>query len=206
MTSSDNKEVELGRSNSPGASVRSRRWQWFLALGAILLVLGISGVSAATFMQIASTLVFGPLLLVSSIMQLATAFLTEKRNERLLHYAAAVLEMLLGFFIIANPFQSVGALLAVVTVFFIGIGVLRLARALATRSGDRAWIVLTGLTALLVAAALWIGGPAGKLGVLGLWIAVDFLCGGVSWAALSLVERRVASGPAAVSGRQMTAH
>lgn len=174
----------------PPAKEPRGQWKWLLALGAVLLVLGIAGISVATLLQIGSALIFGPMLLVSGIMQLFTAFLTEKRAERLLHYLAAGLEMVLGFFIITNPIQNVRTLLAIAAAFFIGIGMLRLARALVARSHGRGWIIVTGLAALLVGAALWLGASGAKLALLWLWIAVDFLCGGASWSALSLFERQ----------------
>ena len=48
-------------------TVHRARWKWFLGLGVLLLVLGIAGISMATLLQFTSLLVFGPLLLCSSI-------------------------------------------------------------------------------------------------------------------------------------------
>ena len=79
------------------------RWKWFLALGVGLLLLGLTGAGATTLLQLTSLLVFGPLLLTSSLMQFLIAFFAAKEKERLLHFAAAGLEAVLGFFIMANP-------------------------------------------------------------------------------------------------------
>src|SRR5262249_49795139 len=171
------------------------RWKWFLGLGAILLVLGIAGISVASLLQLTSLLVFGPLLLASSIIQLLTAFFAEKRKESLLHFAAAGLEAVLGFFIMANPLQKVVGLIALVAIFLIVIGLARLARSLATQSRGRAWIFVTGVIALLLGISVWIEGPIAKLGFVGLCIAIDFLCHGVSWSALALAERKPVQAP-----------
>jgi uncharacterized membrane protein HdeD (DUF308 family) len=166
------------------------RWKWFLALGATLLVLGIAGISIATLLQFTSLLVFGPLLLASGVLQLFTAFLAEKRKESLLHFAAAGLEIVLGILIMANPPERVVDLIVLVAIFLMVIGLVRLARSLVTRSRGRVWIVITGVIALLLGISVWIEGPVAKLGFVGLCIAVDFLCHGVSWSALALVERK----------------
>jgi uncharacterized membrane protein HdeD (DUF308 family) len=171
------------------------RWKWFLALGAILLVLGIAGISVVTLLQFTSLLVFGPLLLASSILQLLTAFFAEKRNEALLHFAAAGLEAVLGFFIMANPPETMVGLIALVAIFLIVIGLARLARSLVTRSRGRVWTVTAGVIALLLGISVWIEGPVAKLGFVGLCIAIDLLCHGVSWSALALAERKPVQTP-----------
>jgi uncharacterized membrane protein YfcA len=61
------------------------RWKWLLALGVVLVVLGFAGATVATVLEAGSFLVFGPLLLVSSLMQLFTALFTEEPSEGRLH-------------------------------------------------------------------------------------------------------------------------
>jgi uncharacterized membrane protein HdeD (DUF308 family) len=76
---------------TPAQTPRYRStWKWFLAIGAILLVLGLTGIGAATLLQLASLLVFGPMLLASSIMQFLAIFFVEKWQERLLHFACCI--------------------------------------------------------------------------------------------------------------------
>jgi uncharacterized membrane protein HdeD (DUF308 family) len=166
------------------------RWKWFLALGAILLALGIAGVSVATLLEMTSLLVFGPLLLVSSIMQLLTASFAENRKESLLHFAAAGLEFVLGMFILAHPLHRVVSLIAVVAIFLIVSGLVRLARSLTAQSRGRGWAIMTGVIALLLGLSVWSGWPTNKVWFVGLCIAIDFVCHGVTWSALALMERK----------------
>jgi hypothetical protein len=51
---------------------------WFLALGVLLLLLGLAGAGATTLLELTSALLFGPLLLASSFVQLMTTFLAEQ--------------------------------------------------------------------------------------------------------------------------------
>jgi uncharacterized membrane protein HdeD (DUF308 family) len=166
------------------------RRKWFLALAAVLLVLAAAGIGVATVLQLSSLLIFGPLLLVSSAVQLVFAFFAEKGKESLLHFIAAGLEAALAFFIMANPPERVIGLITLIGLFLIIIGLARLARSLVTQSRGRAWILVTGAVALLLGISVWRGGPAAKLGFVGLCIALDFLCQGISWSALALMERR----------------
>jgi uncharacterized membrane protein HdeD (DUF308 family) len=175
---------------SPRATGHRGRWKWFLALGVVLLVLGTAAVGGATVLELTNLLVFGPLLLTSSAMQLMTAFVGEKGSERLLHYVAAALEAFLGFFVMARPVEDLGGLIALIAILFLMIGLARLGRALAARSRGRAWAVMTGVVALLLGVSVWIGWPGNGPWFVGLCIAADFLCHGVSWSALALAQRR----------------
>jgi uncharacterized membrane protein HdeD (DUF308 family) len=63
----------LAPSSKPATGNRSR-WKWFLGLGVLLVLLGLAGAGATTLLELASVLVFGPMLLASSILQLLMAF------------------------------------------------------------------------------------------------------------------------------------
>jgi uncharacterized membrane protein HdeD (DUF308 family) len=185
---------------SSQATGQPARRKWFLALGALLLALGTAGTGAVT-LELTSLLVFGPLLLASSLFQFLTAFFAEKEKERLLHYTAAGLEAALGFLVMAHPLQRVVSLVALIAVFLVVGGLVRLAHSLATQSRGRAWLVLTGVVALLLGISVWAGWPVAKLWFVGLCIAVDFICHGVSWSALALEERKPLQETAHVEGR-----
>ncbi|HZY59927.1 MAG TPA: DUF308 domain-containing protein [Candidatus Binataceae bacterium] len=172
------------------ATEHHTRRKWFLALGALLLILGTAGIGVATMLELTSLLVFGPMLLVSSVLQFLTACFTEKKHERLLHFAAAGSEMVLGFFIMVHPLQKIVDLVALIAIVLIVGGLVRLAHSLTTQSRDRAWIVMTGVIALLLGIAVWIGWPVAQLWFVGLCIAVDFICHGLSWFAVALAERK----------------
>ena len=49
---------------------------------------------------------------------------------------------------------------------------------------------MTGAVALLLDVSVWMGWPVARPWFVGLCIAVDFLCHGVSWSALALAERK----------------
>jgi uncharacterized membrane protein HdeD (DUF308 family) len=173
---------------SSQAIERRTRRKWFLALGTVLVVLGLGGLSLAALLQLTSLLIFGPILLIGSLMQLLTAFFTETGKEKLFHFAAAGLELVLGVFLMVNPPQSVGGVIVLVAVFLIAIGVVRLTRALATQSRSRAWAVMAGVMALLLGVAVWLGSP--ELWIIGLCIALDFVFNGITWSAIALAEAR----------------
>jgi uncharacterized membrane protein HdeD (DUF308 family) len=106
--------------------------------------------------------VFGPLLLVSSLIQCLTVYFAEKGKESLLHLATACLEAVLSFLIMAQPLLIVPNLVVLIAIFLVLGGLLRLTRSLATRSRGRAWIAMSGVIALLMGIAVWIAWPVGR--------------------------------------------
>jgi uncharacterized membrane protein HdeD (DUF308 family) len=179
--------------SSPSIEHR-RRWKWFLALGAVLLVLGLAGAGAAPFLEATAALVFGPLLLVSSLMQLLTAMFTEERNQKRLHFVAAGAELALALAVMAWPPQSAIGVVGVVAFCLVVIGVARLAHSLVMRARERSWVIVTGAVALLLGIVLgachWLGLPVRGVLLIAVCLALDFLCHGVSWTAMALIERK----------------
>jgi len=164
-------------------------WKWSLALGGCLLALGLAGITISTLMELTSVLVFGPLLLVSSLIQLLIAFFAVPGKETRLHFTAAGLEALLGFYLMMNPLHRLVGVVIVVGLFLVVGGLVRLARSMVSKSRGRGWIALAGVVSLLLGLSVWAGWPDARLWFVGLCIAVDILCHGLSWSALALAER-----------------
>jgi uncharacterized membrane protein HdeD (DUF308 family) len=183
--------IEL--TTSPQTIERRTRRKWFLALGVLLLLLGLAGAGAATLLELTSLLVFGPLLLAGSILQLLTALFAAKGKERLLHLTSAGLEAVVGFLLMVYPLQVVSDLVLLIAGFLIASGLVRLIRAVVSHSPGRRWMFLAAAGALLLGLCVWLRLPASQLWFVGLCIAVDYICHGVSWSALALAERKPVS-------------
>jgi uncharacterized membrane protein HdeD (DUF308 family) len=178
---------------APQAIEHRARRKWFLALGVLLLLLGLAGVGAATLLELTSLLVFGPLLLASSILQILTALFAEKGRERLLHLVSAGLELVVGFLLMAYPLQVLSDMVVLITVFLMASGLVRLIRALGTHSPGHRWMLLAGVGGLLLGICVWLRLPVFHLWFIGLCIAVDYICHGTSWSALAMAEQKFAS-------------
>jgi uncharacterized membrane protein HdeD (DUF308 family) len=105
-------------------------------------------------------------------------------------FVAAGLEAFLGFFIMPHPFQGTVSLVVWVAIFLIASGLVRLAHSWLAPARGRGWPVFTWVMALILGTAVWLEWTIAELWFLGLFLAVDFLCHGVSWSALALAERR----------------
>jgi uncharacterized membrane protein HdeD (DUF308 family) len=176
--------------SSVQTSNRSVRWKWFLAVGMVLFILGLAGAGGSTLLQLTSLLLFGPMLLASSILMFLLAFFAERDVASLSHYAAAGLEMVLGFFIMINPLEGTVSLLVWIAVGLFAGGLIRLARALALRSGGQIVTLFAGLIALILGVVVYVRWPIAEIWFVGFCIAVDFICHGVSWVVVALYEHK----------------
>jgi uncharacterized membrane protein HdeD (DUF308 family) len=188
---SSKKETTMAElmTSPPRATGRRTGWMWALALGVVLLLLGLASVGATTLLELTSLLIFGPLLLTSSILQVFIAFLAEEGKERLLHLASAVLEAALGFLLLARPIL-LADLVIVIAAFLLVIGLVRMARSLVTRSSGQAWAIMSGGAALILGICVSLQVPVTGLWFVGPCLALDFICHGISWAAVGLTEGR----------------
>ncbi len=183
-------ETKPGGTDSPQSSSppSTARWKWLLALGVVLLLLGIAGMGLATFVQLSSVLVFGPLLLASGIMQGMIAFIAVTGKASLHHLAAGAVEGILGLLLMAYPLNTGVSLVALIAVLLIVSGLIRLSRSLLTQFHGRSWILIAGVIALLLGVAVWFGGSAVGWWFVGLCLAIDFICHGATWSAVALAR------------------
>jgi uncharacterized membrane protein HdeD (DUF308 family) len=165
------------------------RWKWLLAAGVLLVVLGIVGGSLTAFLDVTSLFVFGPILLASSGIQLCMILSSETGLDRLRHLVAAGVEVVVGLAIIGNPVQNQVSLLTWIAILLIVGGLIRLLPAFAMPSRRRLLTGITGAIAIILGISIWMGWPASKLLLVGLWIAIDFVCHGIAWSAIGMLER-----------------
>lgn len=152
-------------------------WQAVLLAGVVSLVLGVLVLARPGVSLLAAGVLFGLYLLVSGVLQLASAFGTHRATSlRVLAFVSGVLSILLGLFCFRGSMRSV-LLLAL----WIGIGWLfrGLTQALAAASDRtmpaRGWQILLGVVSFLAGAVL-ITFPFESLAVLalvgGCWLIV----------------------------------
>ena len=155
------------RSPSPATSqtstsplVHRGACKWCLALGVVLLILGLAGAGVSNLLELTSVMIFGPMLLASSLLQFLVAIVAEQRQQRLMHLVSAGAEMVLGFLILAHSIAGPLNLIVAIAVLLVIAGVLRLARGLAAQSKLRGWTIMAGVVALLLGLSIWTGWPS----------------------------------------------
>ena len=168
----------------------SKRWGWLLALGLLLIVLGLIGLSMEAALTIVSILYYGVLLLIAGGAQIAQAASCRGWQSILMHVLIALLYLGAGIICIVDPLAASAALTLLIAIALIAIGVARIVIALSARGGSN-WLLLLlggGLAVLLglVIAAHW---PFSGLWVIGLFVAIELIVQGWTCVMIALAAR-----------------
>ena len=172
-----------------GAEELKRGWGWFLALGIVLVILGVVALSWAVLTTLVSAVLFGWLLLVGGVLSVVHAFLRRRWGCFFLELFAGILYAVVGLMIVGNPAEGALALTLVIAVFLMLGGLFRILTAVTARFHHWVWVLLNGVISLLLGLMIWRQWPVSGLWVLGLFIGIDMIFYGWSLIMLALAVR-----------------
>lgn len=164
---------------------------WLRGLGIFWLVLGVLAIIAAFAATLATVLAFGILLLLAGIAQLAQAF-ADRETDFGWRLAAGLLYGLVGLMLIVDPVGGAIGLTLLIALLFLFGGLLRLAFAFSIgRQGRSTGLHILGGLLNLVLAILIIGGwPETGAWVIGLFVGIELIFGGLTLLFTPSVARR----------------
>ena len=165
---------------------------WFVALGVLMIALGVFALGDVVAVTLASVFFIGAMLLVGGIFQIIHALLVRGWGAFAWQLLGGVLYVIGGFLIMDEPVQ--GSL--VVTLFLVAIlvvgGVVRVTIGLRHRDMQGWWLLLLGgAVSLIVAVLLFLQLPWSGLWVLGTLIAMELIFMGFNWLQFGLTLRRL---------------
>jgi len=161
-------------------------WGWFLALGILLVVLGIAAITRAFTATVVSMVFFGSLLLVASGVEIAQAILVGHWAGFFYHLLAAILFAVTGALLVTRPLISAEAVAIIMAMFFIIGGLFQLITSIATALPGWGWQAADGIIAFILGVLVLAQWPASGLWVIGLFIGIDLIFYGGAWIALAL--------------------
>jgi uncharacterized membrane protein HdeD (DUF308 family) len=180
----------LSSFGAPTANV-TNRWGWFVALGIVMIVLGVIAWLDVVAVTIAGTIFIGAMLLVGGAFQIVHAFMAKGWQGFVLSLLCGVLYVFGGLLIMNEPLQGALVLTLVVSAALVVGGIVRIVLALRHRE-MAAWglMLLSGIVSVAVGILLYASLPWSGLWVLGTLIAVELLVQGVSWLSFGLALRK----------------
>src|SRR5258705_5166881 len=94
-------------------------WGWFLTFGIVLLLLGIAAIIRSVTATVTSMVFFGWLLVFSSVVEFADAFMVGNWGGFFLHLLAAIFFGVIGVFMASKPVISAEAVTYLMAMFFL---------------------------------------------------------------------------------------
>lgn len=168
-----------------------RNWGWLCGLGILFVILGGIGLGMVVSLTIASVLFLGVLLIIAGISQIIDVFTSNQWKGAIWHALIAVLYIIGGGMVIYDPILASTLITALIAWVLIIIGITRLMMANSLRkAAGWGWLVLAGITAIILGVLILLQWPYSGLWVLGLFIAIELIVNGWTYIFIALTIRR----------------
>ena len=165
-----------------GFSGVAGKWGWFVALGLVLIVLGVIALGDVMAVTLVSVIFIGAMLLVGGIIQVIHAFMTKDWGAFLLNLLIGILSAIGGVLIMDEPVAGSIVITIFVAVAFVVGGILRAVLALRHQEVSGWWLFLIGgIVSVILGILLYATLPWSGLWVLGTLIGIELIVHGVTW-------------------------
>jgi uncharacterized membrane protein HdeD (DUF308 family) len=189
-------QPDLAGFQRAAASALHEHWVLFLVEGVVLLVLGATAIALPVLATVAFTIILGWVFLVSGVIGLFTTIWMRGAPGFWWSLVSAVLGIVVGLLLLAQPLTGAVSLTFVLIAFFIIEGIASIMFALDHKrelSGRWAWMLVSGFIDLVLAVMIFAGLPSSAAWAIGLLVGINMVFGGAALIALSLDARKAAA-------------
>lgn len=162
-----------------------RMWGWYLALGVVLMALGVYAIMAGTAATLASVIALGAVVFVAGIFQLIAAFMARDAGHVFLLLLVGALDLIVGIMLIQHPGIGALTLTLLFAALFVFGGLFRFIAALVLRLPHYGWAALSGLVSLVLGLLIWTEWPISAAWFIGLAVGINFIFAGATWAGIA---------------------
>ena len=163
---------------SAGMEEVRKSWGWLLALGILLIVLGIACVGTARTATTVSILVFGWILLFSGVAWFVGAFQAWSWGGVFLYLLNAIIRGVTGYLLLRHPDAGAEAVTILLASLFVVGGIFRMVAAGLIKFPRWGWTVFSGAVAVILGFTLLRNWPASSTFFIGLAIGIDLILDG----------------------------
>jgi uncharacterized membrane protein HdeD (DUF308 family) len=174
------------------AEMRSK-WGWFVALGVLVLVLGIIAAGNLLVAPVASVFFVGSLMIVAGVIEIVHAFGVKTWGTFFWWLLSGILYVIAGILAFTNPLLTTAVLTLLLAVSLIASGLLRIWIGFTSKGLEGwGWVVAAGVITVLAGLVIAIGWPVNSLVILGIFLAVDLIFQGITYIAFGFGLRKAA--------------
>ena len=166
------------------------RWGWFLALGILAALLGISALALVIAATVAAVYVIAAFMAITGGSEIVTGVASKTWGRAFLWVIAGVFYLVAAAFAFAQPLHAAVILTLLLGASLIATGVIRVAIGAHLASHARTMVILGGVVTALVGLLVVFGWPGNSLVILGTLLGVDLLFTGLAWIGFGLRLRR----------------
>jgi uncharacterized membrane protein HdeD (DUF308 family) len=169
-----------------------KHWALLLTLGILMVFLGTVGLFQPIAYTVATTILFGALLLVGGGAGIVTAFRLEDWKGKAAAILLALLYLAAGAIMLIYPVLGALSLTLVVSAFLAASGVIKVWLGFTHREQSGwGWVVASGVLSLLLGILIYAQFPGSGLWVLGLFLAIELIFDGWGLIVLAFVLQAI---------------
>lgn len=172
-----------------GLSNLKKNRGWYLALGVLLVVIGLVAISSSLVTTLVSVVFFGWLMIFGGLAEAIHAFWRKDWGGFFVDLLGGVLYFVVGGMLVANPAASAVGITLLIAMFLIVSGLFRVGAALVGRPPHWGWLLLSGVMGLFLGVLIWAEWPVSGLWVIGLFIGIEMMFNGWSLIMLSIAAK-----------------
>jgi len=161
---------------------------WFLALGSLMIVLGIAAIAFPFTASLAVTLTVGMVLIIAGVGQLVHAISMPRWRGFFITLLGALLALAVGALVLFYPLSGILSLTLLVATFLLVGGVLKMILAFRLRPDlNWNWLLFAGGLAVVLGLVILSQWPFSAAWILGVLVGVDLVSSG--WWMLAIAAR-----------------
>lgn len=164
-----------------------RNWGWFIAVGAILIILGCLALSYEFLATVFSIYFIGSLLLIAGIAQAAHSFRIKGAGQTALWAVMGVLYIIAGIVAFTQPLVASAAFTLIIAFLLAVSGITQIIGALNNQGFPKwGWWLFSGMITFVLGLMIMAGWPSNSLWILGMFLGIDLIFQGWAYVAIGL--------------------
>jgi uncharacterized membrane protein HdeD (DUF308 family) len=167
-----------------------RSWKALMAVGILAIFVGCVAILVPAVASVGTAIFVGWILMIAGAFLVAGAFSAHSIGTVVLRLAWAILTILVGFWLVIEPDNGTLTLTIVLGVYFLFMGITRIAIAFADRGKPNAGLLgLSGFAGLLVGILILAELPSSADWAIGLLVGIDLIFAGWTLTSVALFGR-----------------
>jgi uncharacterized membrane protein HdeD (DUF308 family) len=171
----------------------ARSWKGLMAVGVLAILIGCVAIVVPAVASVGTAIFIGWILVIAGAFLVAGAFTAHSIGTVLLRLAWAALTVIVGVYLIAEPHNGTLTLTLVLGIYFLFMGLTRIAVAFAGRGQPNAGLVgLSGVAGLLIGILVLAKFPSSADWAIGLLVGIDLIFAGWTLTSVALLGKELA--------------
>jgi uncharacterized membrane protein HdeD (DUF308 family) len=173
----------------------ARSWKGLMIVGVLAIVVGCIAILVPAVAAVGTAIFIGWILVVAGAFLVAAAFSAHSIGTVVLRLLWAALTVIVGIWLIAEPHNGTLTLTLVLGIYFLFMGLTRIAVAFMARGQQNAGLVgLSGVAGLLIGILVLVKFPSSADWAIGLLVGIDLIFAGWTLTSVALVGKDLARG------------